>query len=210
MRSNIAGIISSELKKYGRITSDRISSLAGISRQAAHKRLSLMVARKELVRIGSTRGAYYEKYSQKKENWAQRAANAISLRLKNSKLEEHLVLERLEKDYPRLQSLTESARHIFNYAFTEMLNNAIEHSRSKWINVKVYIERPMICFEVIDQGIGVYNNLMKKYKARTELEAIQELLKGKRTTAPKKHSGEGIFLRKRYRTCSSSTAGKAG
>jgi hypothetical protein len=75
-----------------------------------------------------------------------------------------------------------------------MLNNAIEHSRSKWIYVKTYLEKPMICFEVTDLGIGVYNNLMRKYKVGTELDAIQELLKGKRTTAPKKHSGEGIFF----------------
>jgi len=194
MKPNIEAIISKELKKNRRISSDMLASLAGISRQAAHKRLSLMVDHKGLVRIGSTRGSYYEKYSLEKERKIKRTAKPVSLRLRNKGLEEHLVLERLERQIPGLRALTESARHIFSYAFTEMLNNAIEHSRSEWINVSIYQDKSMICFDVVDQGVGVYNNLMKKFKVKTELEAIQELLKGKRTTAPKKHSGEGIFF----------------
>jgi hypothetical protein len=35
---------------------------------------------------------------------------------------------------------------------------------------------------------------MKKYKLKSEWESIQELLKGKTTTMPKSHSGEGIFF----------------
>ena len=122
MRQNVAAIISSELKKHKRITSDKLASLAGISRQAAHKRLSLMVAHKELVRIGSTRGSYYEKYLPGKERNVRQATKPVTLRLRNMGLEEHLVFERLERQSPELRSLSEGVKHIFTYAFTEMLN----------------------------------------------------------------------------------------
>ena len=35
---------------------------------------------------------------------------------------------------------------------------------------------------------------MQKHKLKSHLEAVQDLLKGKQTTAPKEHSGEGIFF----------------
>ena len=49
-------------------------------------------------------------------------------------------------------------------------------------------------FIVSDHGIGIFYNIMKKRKLQNELEAIQDLLKGKQTTAPKEHTGEGIFF----------------
>lgn len=194
MAGRMEDIVSSEIKRNRRITSERLAKLAGVSRQAAHKRLAALVRRKKLVRVGSTRGAYYERYSPGKVKGAGSDLKPMSLRLRNRGLEEHRVLERIEAKSPVFRKMRDNARSIFGYAFTEMLNNAIEHSKSKWINVKVYSRQPELVFEVIDQGVGVYNNLMRKYKVRTDLEAVQELLKGKRTTAPRKHSGEGIFF----------------
>jgi hypothetical protein len=51
-----------------------------------------------------------------------------------------------------------------------------------------------IRFEIIDHGIGVYNNIMDKFKLSDEMEAIGELMKGKLTTAKEAHTGEGIFF----------------
>jgi len=54
-----------------------------------------------------------------------------------------------------------------------------------------------IRFSIVDKGIGVFNSIIKKRNLKNELEAIQELNKGKLTTAPKEHSGEGIFFTSR-------------
>jgi hypothetical protein len=51
-----------------------------------------------------------------------------------------------------------------------------------------------IRFTVADRGVGIYNNIMKKKHLSTTIDAIQDLLKGKETTAPQAHSGEGIFF----------------
>src|SRR3989338_2287114 len=55
-------------------------------------------------------------------------------------------------------------------------------------------DKERIIFEVIDRGVGIFNNIMMKKKLKNTMEAIQDLLKGKQTTAPKAHTGEGIFF----------------
>lgn len=109
-------------------------------------------------------------------------------------MEEHKVLDQIEQAFPRLKSLPENIRSIFTYAFSEMLNNAIEHSTSVRIGVEVTIQGGVLSFVVRDSGIGVFRNVKKKRKLKSEFEAIQDLMKGKTTTMPKSHSGEGIFF----------------
>lgn len=41
---------------------------------------------------------------------------------------------------------------------------------------------------------GFFRNVMNKRKLKSEMEAIQDILKGKTTTNPHSHSGEGIFF----------------
>lgn len=43
--------------------------------------------------------------------------------------------------------------------------------------------------------------VLKKYNLKDDYEAVQELLKGKKTTAPEKHSGEGIFFTSKIADC---------
>jgi hypothetical protein len=118
----------------------------------------------------------------------------IHKRLRNENLKEHEVLDEMKKSSPFLRSLKENVDSIFNYAFSEMLNNAIEHSTSKLINVDIENSKDSLTFIVRDFGVGVFKNVMKKRNLKSELEAIQDLLKGKTTTQPQSHSGEGIFF----------------
>jgi hypothetical protein len=75
-----------------------------------------------------------------------------------------------------------------------MLNNAIEHSESENIHVIVEKNENNLLFQINDFGIGVFRNIMNDRKLKSELEAVQDLLKGKTTTQPQAHSGEGIFF----------------
>ena len=88
---------------------------------------------------------------------------------------------------------------IWNYAFTEMMNNAIEHSEAENISVgifKNYLEtRILIC----DDGIGIFKNIQRFMKeSKNEDISLQEcvslLFAGKFTTAKQYHTGEGIFF----------------
>jgi len=112
----------------------------------------------------------------------------------NKSLDEDLIFEKMKSESPILTDLKENLDSILRYGFTEMVNNAIEHSQSKKIAVSFNEINSKIIFEVRDFGIGVFRNIMKKKKLKSELEAIQELTKGKTTTLPHSHSGEGIFF----------------
>jgi anti-sigma regulatory factor (Ser/Thr protein kinase)/uncharacterized protein (DUF1330 family) len=112
----------------------------------------------------------------------------------NINLNEDMIYQELKQNSIALQELNENIDSIINYAFTEMVNNAIEHSQSKYITITTKKTANNIIFEVVDEGIGVYRNIKERKNLKTELESIQELLKGKTTTLPHSHSGEGIFF----------------
>ena len=86
------------------------------------------------------------------------------------------------------------AGRIIGYAFTEMLNNAIDHSGSEIVSIAWWITSDQWSFEVRDFGIGAYMKLRSGLRLASDFEAVQELSKGKRTTDSDHHSGEGIFF----------------
>jgi anti-sigma regulatory factor (Ser/Thr protein kinase) len=86
------------------------------------------------------------------------------------------------------------AGKIMAYAFNEMLNNAIDHSGSKEATISWWARDDIWCFEISDEGVGAYKKLLDGLNLGSEFEAVQELSKGKRTTDPQRHTGEGIFF----------------
>lgn len=159
------------------------------SRQYLSKFLNLLVKEEALLKTGTTKKSQYQLITSK-----DFFKKSISFRLKNENLEEFAVYEKIEQKSPWIKGPKENIGSIFSYAFSEMLNNAIEHSKSNLIDISITKTTNALIFIIRDFGIGVFNNIMQKKKLKSELEAIQELLKGKTTTAPKAHSGEGIFF----------------
>lgn len=107
-------------------------------------------------------------------------------------LAEDVVWRRVKED---LGLSTESkAGRIMGYAFTEMLNNAIDHSGSETATIKWWVTPDQWSFEIRDYGIGVFPKLRRGLDLANDFEAVQELSKGKRTTDRARHTGEGIFF----------------
>ncbi len=159
-----------------------------VSRQYVNVVIQALVEEGRLMKIGSTRNALYIH-----PHYADSLKTIIRKRFLNKGLKEHEVLDSLDKRNSLLRSLPENIQSIFTYAFSEMLNNAIEHSKSQ--NIEISVEKDsMLSFTINDYGIGVFKNIMRKRHLKSELEAVQDLLKGKTTTAPRAHSGEGIFF----------------
>jgi anti-sigma regulatory factor (Ser/Thr protein kinase) len=107
-------------------------------------------------------------------------------------LAEHEVWRRVVADL-ELDVDTKAGR-IMAYAFMEMLNNAIDHSSSDTATISLWITPDQWCFEITDNGIGAFAKLKEGLHLSNEFEAVQELSKGKRTTDPAHHTGEGIFF----------------
>ena len=179
--------------KNGRISTKDLSVQFGVSRQYVNQLISGLIQEKKIIKIGGTRSAFYISASYAKEH-PDILPTVFRKKYKNIGLEEHRVLMEIEGNFPRVIGLPENVRSIFTFAFSEMFNNAIEHSQSKVIGVEVTLRDNKLSFIVEDSGVGVFRNIMKKKKLRSEIEAIQDLLKGKTTTLPKSHSGEGIFF----------------
>ncbi len=180
-------------EEKGKLHSRDLVMLFKISRQYANLLISDLVAENKLVKLGSTKKAFYvlpEYARAHQEIFPHRYIKIF----KNKGLEEHKVLNQIEETFPTIKNLPENVRSIFVYAFSEMLNNAIEHSKSVRIGVQVSIPDKKLSFIIDDSGIGVFRNVMKQRGLKSELEAIQDILKGKTTTMPKSHSGEGIFF----------------
>jgi len=172
-------------------TSDVLNSLEKkFSRTYISRIINSLVKEGKLVKSGSTAGAFY--VLPENENLIQSEIIYKKLFLREG-LEEHRVLD--EINHMRIYlGLKDNVRSIFNYAFSEMLNNAIEHSQSEKISVSVFKSKKELVFFIDDFGIGVFKNIKQKKNLNSELEAIQDLLKGKTTTAPQMHTGEGIFF----------------
>lgn len=181
------------IKQKGKITSSEITLAVKVSRQYVNMVISELIAEKQIFKIGKTRYAFYVS-----SEYAKKHPDVLPLvfkkTYKNNNLEEHKVLFEIEENLPSIFNLSENIKSIFTFAFSEIFNNAIEHSSSKNISVEVSIKNNKLSFIVLDSGIGVFKNIMKKRKLKSETEAIQDLLKGKTTTMPKSHSGEGIFF----------------
>ena len=111
---------------------------------------------------------------------------------KNKNLEEDIVYDELIKKYEIDKK--NNVKHILVYAFTEMLNNAIEHSEGTEISIH-YAENYFNIFVTIkDNGIGIFRKIVRDHNLKNENEAIFELKKGKLTSDAENHSGEGIFF----------------
>jgi anti-sigma regulatory factor (Ser/Thr protein kinase) len=164
-------------------SASEVASAVGISRQAAHRHLVALVAAGQLVVEGRGRAVRY------------RGAGSLPLARRYPRtIAEDRVWNELSAEVAALGRLGREARSVFHYAFTEMLNNAIEHSGSREIEVRFEAIPRGLAFEIIDRGLGVFANLRRILRLPSELDALAQLSKGKLTTMPAGHTGEGIFF----------------
>ena len=186
-------IILGTVKKKGAVTSSEIAKRTGISRQTVAQHLRELIEAKKLIRTGSTRNARYISYNAKLA--AQRKEQIMFRSLYRTKgLEEDSVFQELALKLQLRKKLSPAAYKIANYAFTEMLNNAVEHSKCPDVFVRTICEAGDFKFLVEDKGIGVFESIRKKFGLKRYEEAVEHLLKGKQSTDPKHHSGQGIFF----------------
>lgn len=89
--------------------------------------------------------------------------------------------------------LNGNARLIAGHAVTEMVNNAIDHSAGTQVAVRAR-DDGRLSVVIADDGVGAFENMRSRLDLPDLFASIQELSKGRRTTDPARHSGEGIFF----------------
>ncbi len=95
---------------------------------------------------------------------------------------------------PHLADLPPNVRNIWHYAVTEMVNNAIDHSGSEKVLVRMVRDALNTSVYITDEGEGIFLKIQRALNLYDPREAILELAKGKLTTDPMHHTGEGIFF----------------
>lgn len=169
----------------GRGVAPRLARELGVSRQIANGHLQGLVADGLLEADGSTRARTYR--------LVVIAAGAETY--SPAGLEEHRVW--LELLAPAMADLPINVRRIWQYAVSEMVNNAIDHARAEAIDVSYRLTGHDATVEVRDDGEGIFLKIQRALGLAEPRQSILELAKGKLTTAPDRHSGEGIFFTSR-------------
>ena len=156
-----------------------------ISRQAVNTHIKRLVEQKSLVAKGNTRNRTYKLHTLIEQ----------TERFELSGLEE----DRAWRDIirPKLGALPDNLMGIWDYGFTEMLNNAIDHSQGEYAIVNVRKTPISSEITITDDGLGIFTRIQKLLNLNDKRHAVLELSKGKLTTDPDNHTGEGIFFSSR-------------
>lgn len=98
---------------------------------------------------------------------------------------------------PNIPDIKSNVRELLHHGFTEMMNNVIDHSGSSQVHIRIFRNAVVVGFSLRDHGVGIWKKLQQQCHLSDSRHAILELAKGKLTTDPQKHSGEGIFFTSR-------------
>ena len=165
-----------------RVTAEKF----GCSRQAVHKHLQRMTVEGAITESGKTRSKEYQLAPLVQWN------------------KDYVVAPDLAEDAvwrtdvaPLLGILPENVQSIWHYGFTEMFNNVIDHSGATYVSISLKKTAAATTIQIYDNGVGIFKKIQAALELADERHAVLELAKGKFTTDPANHSGEGIFFSSR-------------
>lgn len=119
---------------------------------------------------------------------------SFTLRLTKSLSEDSIFQFRI---LSHMSEVPQNVRDTCQYGFTEMLNNAIDHSASSDAIISVVITYEMIDMFIADHGVGIFEKIQNDFHLPDSRSALLELSKGRLTSDAAHHSGEGIFFTSR-------------
>lgn len=156
------------------------------SRTTVHRHLNRLLRDGKIIKSGTTRQATYFLKTEKNKKILVPLGPGIE--------EDKIWRENFLADF---ETLPKNVRDICEYGFLEMLNNAIDHSEGTGVVIKTKWASNTITIAIRDDGIGVFRKIKNTLKLEDERESTLHLSKGKFTTDPDNHTGEGIFFTSR-------------
>lgn len=157
-----------------------------ITRPTVNKYIQQLIDKGYLEKSGTIKRPVYKSVKIRK------LASVIAV---NNELEEDMVYR--EYLLPLISNLPDNVKNIIQYGATEMINNVIEHSGSDKMFLIVEESYSEIEIVIHDIGIGIFKKIQNDMGLALPSHAVFELSKGKFTSDPKKHTGEGIFFTSR-------------
>ena len=157
-----------------------------ISRQAITKHIKRLVDQNALLVRGTTKNKHYILHPL--EKWEH-------IYPLDGSLAEDVVWRTDIAEF--VGDLPDNVIDIWHYGFTEILNNAIDHSAGKQVHIQVTKTATTTEIVVYDDGEGIFKKIQRELGLLDERHSVLELAKGKLTTDPDNHTGEGIFFSSR-------------
>ena len=179
------------LEQMGASSSRQLCEKLGISRQALNLHIRELIGSGKIFKTGATRSAQYHltEFGPKPVKFNK------TLRL--ASLDESAIYDDLATTLNLKSVLSFDQEAIIHYAFTEMLNNAIDHSSGSRVIIHIEKTASTTNIMIIDDGEGIFKKIQRELGLSDERHSVLELAKGKLTTDPNHHSGEGIFFSSR-------------
>jgi anti-sigma regulatory factor (Ser/Thr protein kinase) len=157
-----------------------------VTRTTIHRHLSKLITEGKIIKNGTTRNIKYSLSSDSSRFHTYKIQPSLS---------EFTVFK---NDFDKaLASLNVSTRDICSYAFTEIFNNAIDHSYGTQIQASLFLEKNSAVITIKDNGIGIFKSIYNYFLLDDIRESALQLCKGKMTTDPTNHTGEGLFFTSR-------------
>jgi len=182
IRDFILANVEQHPKDIARVAAERF----GTSRQSIARHLRALVADNLLAASGNTKAREYSLKDFVHEQFALDVASELT--------EDREWRVRI---LPRMDGLPENVRDICHYGFTEMFNNVLDHSSSPTIAFSVKRNAVRTLLLVADEGVGIFNKIQSDFNLSDPRHALLELCKGKLTSDPHSHTGEGVFFTSR-------------
>lgn len=156
------------------------------SRTTVHRHLNRLLRDGKIIKTGTTRQAQYFLKTEKNKK--------LIVPLNREIAEDEVWKENFLKDF---ETLPKNVLEICEYGFLEMLNNAIDHSSGTGVFISTQWASNTIEIVIRDDGVGIFRKIQNTLNLEDERESVLHLSKGKFTTDPDNHTGEGIFFTSR-------------
>lgn len=186
-----------EILQYIRVNSEvsgrELCDHLALSRQALHQHMKVLISEGMVLKSGGTKGVRY-----RLPDWkGTTKLLTFHKRVTVQGAAEDRIWDDAVAWLGLRKALSKTVFDVLHYAFTEMVNNVIDHSQSLQMDVRMVLASGRVSFSVRDWGIGVFSSIQHYSGLESEADALTELLKGKTTTQPARHAGEGIFFTSR-------------
>lgn len=139
--------------------------------------------------VGQGRSAKWERCFTERFIWSRDVARELGESLMWTEVKRAVAQDLVDVSVQTLK--------VLEYAVTEILNNAIDHSEGSTIFVQVALDPSKIAVIVGDDGIGAFRKVREHFNLPNDLEAVAHIAKGRQTTAPDAHTGQGLFFSSR-------------
>jgi hypothetical protein len=195
----ITAFILDNVDRLGTGISPAVQRHFGVTKQTAHRYLAELVASGALSATGSGRGRAYARTRSPASPLAphETLERTFTQALDRARRAGEDALWRDDIEPLIFPTMRRNVRSILRHGFTEMVNNALDHSGGSELRYSYNDEGASIRLTVEDDGIGAYARLREGFQLPNYWEALGELIKGKRTTLAERHAGEGVFFTSR-------------